>query len=63
MKGAHESSALPESERHGDWGHHRGSHSWFERGQLPLSFSVKEFKFLYYSASNMMAVKQDRKMR
>ena len=27
MKGTHENSALPESEHHGDWRYHRGSHS------------------------------------
>ena len=27
MKGAHESSALPESKHHGNWGHHQDSHS------------------------------------
>jgi hypothetical protein len=30
MKGAHEISALHESERHGNWGHHQGSHNYGE---------------------------------
>ncbi len=34
-----------------------GIENWFERGQLPLSSSVREYKLLQSSASNMMAVK------
>ena len=33
-----------------------GIKNWFERGQLPLSSSVQEIKFLYYSASNVTAL-------
>ncbi len=36
-----------------------GMENWFERGQLPLSFSVQENKLLYSSTSNMMAVKHN----
>lgn len=38
-----------------------GIKNWFKRNQLPLSSSVRENKFSYSSASNMMAVKQDTK--
>ncbi len=31
--------------------------NWFERGQSPLSSSVREDRLLYSSASDMMAVK------
>ncbi len=63
--GAREISTLHEIKRHGDQGHHRGSHSgnetWFKRGKLPLSSSAWENKLLYSSASDTMAVKHNTK--
>ncbi len=41
------------SPRQSQW----GSRTGFERGQLPLSFSMWENKLSYSSASNMMTVK------
>jgi hypothetical protein len=38
-----------------------GTKNWFERGQLPLSFSVQKNKLLYSSARNMTAIKHNMK--
>ncbi len=38
-----------------------GIKNWFERQQLHLSSSMREFKFFYYSARNMTAIKHDTK--
>jgi hypothetical protein len=61
MMGAREISALHESKRHGDQGHHQGYgiKNWFKRGQLPLFSSVWEKKLLYSSASDIMAVEHN----
>ncbi len=45
------------SPRQAQWGLRTG----FEKGQLPLSSSVRENKLLYSSASNMMTVKHNKK--
>ncbi len=67
MKGACEISTLHESERNGNRGGitkaATGMENWFERGQLPLSFSMQENKLSYSSASNMMAIKHNTKSK
>jgi hypothetical protein len=38
-----------------------GIKNWFKKRQFPLSSSVRENKLLYYSASNIMAIKHNTK--
>ena len=53
----------PRQLRASPWQPKAGIKNWFKRGWLPLSSSVHEIKFLYYSASNVTAIKHDIKMR